>query len=222
MYHKIQWFFQAVKDRLFPKKYTPDEYWQKRLSGNFNLIGVGNKRFTEEENLRLYEGKKAILLKILNDERVDLQTARVLEIGCGTGYWTEMCRSGGCKDYTGVDIAAVAIEKLKVQYSSYKFLCGDAGKLTIDSAHYSLILMIDVTQHIVDDTIFFTTMEKIRSVLDRNGIFVVTSWLDATKRDSYYEKSRDMSCYTKAFPGYKFSTPVPFSDKFLFTIRQVS
>lgn len=217
--HKIQWLVQALKDRLFPKKYTPEQYWQNRLSGNFNLIGVGNKRYTEEENLRLYETKKQILLKLIEREKVDLKTSHVLEIGCGTGYWTEMCQKEGCKNYTGVDIAAVAIEKLKSQYPNYKFINGDAGKVALDSGPFSLILMIDVTQHIVDDDNFFKSMERIRSVLDLKGVFIMTSWLDAAKRNAYYEKSRDMSYYTRAFPGYKISAPQPFSDKFIFAIR---
>lgn len=216
--HKISWFIDAVKDRLFPRKYTPEEYWQKRLSKNLNLIGVGNKRFTEEQNRQLYDEKKGVLSKLLQKENIDLGTKKILEIGCGTGYWTEMCSRSGCADYTGIDIAQVTIDDLRVKYPNYSFICGNAADISVEGP-FPLILMIDVTQHIVDDEIFFGTMEMIKKNLKADGIFIVTSWLELGKRNSYYEKSRDINYYKKAFPDYNFSNPEPFADKYIFTIK---
>lgn len=217
--HKIQWFIDAVKDRLFPPKYSPEEYWQNRLSRNFNLKGVGNKRFSEEENLKLYEEKKSVLQGVFAEQNIRLPEHRILEIGCGTGYWTRMFREAGCRDYTGIDIAEVAVEELKKAYPDYRFHCGNAAEVIPDES-FSLIIMIDVTQHIVDDEKFFAAMRRIGSALSPGGVFIVTSWLDAHIRDSYYEKSRDMGYYERSFPGFVFSPPKPFADKFIFSIRK--
>ena len=89
-----------------------------------------------------------------------------------------------------------------------------------EAGPFSLALMIDVTQHIVDDAKFFATMKVINDALLPGGTFIVTSWLDAGKRDSYYEKSRDIGYYEKAFDGGSFSAPKSFADKFIFSIRK--
>jgi hypothetical protein len=78
----------------------------------------------------------------------------------------------------------------------------------------------DVTQHITKPARFERAMQTIRGNLAEGGVFVVTSWLDASARRSFFEVSRDLAAYQGQFPGYRFSPPRPFRDKFVFSIRR--
>ena len=83
----------------------------------------------------------------------------------------------------------------------------------------TIVAMIDVTQHITNPEKFSFAMQNIRSRLGESGSFIVTSWLDDGARESFYEVSRSIEAYRREFPGYSFSEPVPFRDKFIFSVR---
>ncbi|MCK4965695.1 class I SAM-dependent methyltransferase, partial [bacterium] len=181
----LKWILQAVIERILPHKYDPVKYWEKRLKGNFNLIGVGNRRYSEEKNREMYDVKKNIFSGMLKNVNIDIAGKKVLEIGCGVGYWTEYCRDSGCADYVGIDISETAVRTLQEEYPDYRFISGDVSELKMDE-QFEIVLMIDVTQHIVDDEKFKKSMEFIKSSLEKNGHFVVTSWLRNKVRDKYY------------------------------------
>ena len=213
----LKWILQAVIERILPHKYDPVKYWEKRLKGNFNLIGVGNRRYSEEKNREMYDVKKNILSGVLKSMNIDIAGKKVLEIGCGVGYWTEYCRDSGCADYVGIDISETAVRTLQEEYPDYRFISGDVSELKMDE-QFEIVLMIDVTQHIVDDEKFKKSMEFIKSSLEKNGHFVVTSWLRNKVRDKYYEKSRGIEYYKDIFADFSFSEPVAFNDKYLMVL----
>ncbi|NVM02948.1 MAG: class I SAM-dependent methyltransferase, partial [Candidatus Helarchaeota archaeon] len=125
----------------------------------------------------------------------------------------------GCKDYLGIDISEIAVERLKVIFPEYRFICVDISELKIEEK-FDLVFMIDVTQHIVSDEKFRKSMEFVKSILKNNGYFFVSSWLKNNVRNTYYEKSRGIEYYKENFPDYNFSEPVQFSDKFLMIISK--
>lgn len=215
----IKWIFQAIAERIFPHKYNPEKYWEKRLKNNFNLIGVGNRRYSEEKNEEMYNVKKNIVTDLLKNRNIEIAGKRVLEIGCGVGYWTEYCKDIDCKDYVGIDISETAVKTLQEKYPMYTFISGDVAELTLDEK-FDVVLMIDVTQHIVDDEKFTKSMEFVKRTLNEDGCFIVTSWLENKARDKYYERSRGIEYYTDIFTEYSFSEPVPFNDKYLMVLSQ--
>ena len=87
---------------------------------------------------------------------------------------------------------------------------------------YNLVIMIYVTQHITNEKKFNYAMQNIKNHLKQNGLFIVTSWLDDKKVDSFYEKSRSIDSYKKWFKGDNVSEPLRFRDKYIFTVRKVS
>jgi cyclopropane fatty-acyl-phospholipid synthase-like methyltransferase len=108
---------------------------------------------------------------------------------------------------------------LRWQYGGYRFERLDvAGQEIV--GQFDAIIMIDVTQHIVDAEKFTFAMQNIRRHLNVGGVFIVTSWLDDKARDSFYEKSRSLEAYKKEFPTDQFSQPKVFRDKYIFTIRR--
>ena len=77
---------------------------------------------------------------------------RVLEIGCGSGYWSAMCHeyfaSLGAKDvsFTGLDVAPLAPD-LKKQGVNWSFVQHDLRRFPIpfEDEHFDLVMMKDMS-----------------------------------------------------------------------------
>ena len=202
-----------------PDAYDPARYWSERLGGfGFSLRGVGNKRLTDAQNELDYRAAAVVLLGLCRDAGVDFAGASVLDVGCGTGFYAEALRRMGVRSYLGVDITDVLFGPLRTKLPGFEFRRLDASREELDGL-FDLVVMIDVTQHITAEDGFSFAMGNVRRHLAPGGVFVVTSWLDARARGSFYEVSRPMAAYLREFPGWQFSTPLPFRDKFIFTIR---
>jgi SAM-dependent methyltransferase len=200
--------------------YDPKRYWDERFSQyGLDIRGPGNRGLSERENLRMYDAAAGVFEEVCRLEAVDFPSARVLEIGVGNGYYGELLSRYGVTRYLGVDITDVLFEELRRERPDFVLRRMDVSSEPLDG-EYDLVLMIDVTQHIVDDGRFAYAMRNVRSALAPGGVFVVTSWLDPSAKDSYYEKSRGIDAYTRAFDGLRIGQPVPFRDKFLFTIKK--
>ncbi len=203
--------------------YNPEKFFRERHDRyGFDLRSVGNCTLSHEENRAAYDKAGLILLDLLEREGVDLRSAKILDIGCGTGYYAELFKGKEVENYLGLDIMDGRFEILSQRFTGYKFQKMDITREQIPGL-FDLIIMVDVTQHIVDDRKFSAAMQNIGSHLSDDGVFVVTSWLAAERtRRRYYEVARPMDCYRNEFGDYHFSEAVPFRDKFIFSIRKHS
>ncbi len=210
----------AIK-RKISQIYIPKSYWKKRLQrfGTTSLKGVGNIVLSEEENEKKYEEAKHIFLELCDKFDIDFANTTVLEIGCGTGFYTDILKECGCLDYTGLDITSVLFPNLKRKYSNYKFLKKDITRYKPEEKKYDLIIMIDVTQHITDELKFKKAMTNIKAALADSGIFIVTSWLsEKGKKRTKYEVERTIKHFKNEFPNYNFTPKVKFRDKYIIAI----
>jgi 2-polyprenyl-3-methyl-5-hydroxy-6-metoxy-1,4-benzoquinol methylase len=221
--HPVRRYIIAVKNRLRYGRgasYRPDKYWSDRLSRyGFDKRGVGNIAQSPEENDQVYTEARDIFLAVCRETSIDFAQTSWLDVGCGTGFYAKALRDAGVKDYFGVDITNALTPELRRHYDGYRFDRLDVSTQEIEG-QYDAIIMIDVTQHIVDPEKFTFAMQNIHRHLNAGGIFVVTSWLNSTARDSFYEKSRSLEDYKKEFTTEVISQPRPFRDKFIFTIRK--
>ncbi|AFY32500.1 bifunctional 2-polyprenyl-6-hydroxyphenol methylase/3-demethylubiquinol 3-O-methyltransferase UbiG [Calothrix sp. PCC 7507] len=199
--------------------YQAEKYWSDRHSQyQFNLQGVGNAALTHEDNEQMYLKAKEVFLSVCHEMKIDFTKIRMLDIGCGTGFYAKIFRENGGKNYLGVDITDVLFDQLEKDLSGFKFHKLDVSRETLNH-RFDLIIMIDVTQHITNNEKFSFAMQNIRSSLSENGIFIVTSWLNENARQRFYEVSRSLQAYQAEFPDCTFSQPIPFRDKFIFAIQ---
>lgn len=200
--------------------YNSRKYWHDRLSYyGTSLKGVGNKYQTEGENAKTYEAGKKTFLSLCKNEGIGFQSARILDIGCGAGFYTSALQENGGRDYTGIDITDALFAQLTKKFPTFRFIKLDITKEPLPSI-FDVIIMIDVTQHITDKQKFSYAMQNIRNHLSKQGVFIVTSWLKGDFKRGFYEVSRSLQRYKQEFPGHTFSDPLPFRDKFLFSIRK--
>ena len=70
--------------------------------------------------------------------------ARVLDVGCATGYYSAIFSSLGY-DVTGIDISETGIEKAREMYPDLRFEVQDATDLPYDSGSFDLVFALGVS-----------------------------------------------------------------------------
>ena len=212
---------KRIIKRFRKKSYDPRDYWsQRHRRFGLSVRGVGNCALSENENSDAYRLAKQIFLEYCHVNGISFQGASVLDIGCGNGYYTEICSELGVDRYMGLDITDALFPALQYRYPSYRFCQQDITCHPPDSS-FDLILMIDVTQHIIDDAKFSQAMRNIRDHLKDDGVFLVTSWLSPQRiQRGPHEIARPLEFYRREFTDCEFLNPVAFRDKFLFAIRR--
>jgi SAM-dependent methyltransferase len=180
---------------------NPSTYWEERLRNHFDLTGVGYGALGPSYNQTMYEVRLRTLDRALHITGGPITGQHVLEIGCGVGFYTEMCRRQAVASYTGVDITAVSVQTLSHKYPEYVFLQADIG----DSAfpvrdQFDVILIADVLFHIVDDARFQNAIANLAGCLRPAGRLILSDVLSVNTRllASHFQ-SRALSDYEQSF-----------------------
>ena len=142
-------------------RFSPGEYWQRRVQGDIDLGVVGQRSLGRAYNEYIYKRRIDVLQDTLESIHVDPSLCNILDIGCGSGYYVNYWHTLGIRQLHGVDISADSVSKLQKLYPQYTFTQADIT--AEDSAaqlagKFSIITIFDVLYHITDN-------EKIRSLL---------------------------------------------------------
>ena len=81
-----------------------------------------------------------------------IATPRLLEVGCGSGYYSEVFANlipGGVQ-YTGIDYSAAMIERARARYPSAAFEVADATRLGFDDNAFDIVFNGVSLMHIID------------------------------------------------------------------------
>ncbi|PWU79732.1 MAG: class I SAM-dependent methyltransferase [Candidatus Nitrosopolaris wilkensis] len=155
--------------------FNAKSYRESRLKENFGLQGTGWIGLGRHYNNWMYKIRKTVLLRKMKSVRIDFNTADVLDIGSGIGFYIDIWKKLGAKGIVGIDITSMAVENLKRKYCSEEFFevdIGDANLTYIRDRRYDIISAFDVLFHIIDDKRYETAIKNIYSLLKPNGIFI--------------------------------------------------
>ena len=203
--------------------YNALNYWKDRFTKyHLSLKGPGDEGLSEDANQREYTRAAETFETLCVRESVNYEKVRILDIGCGTGFYTDLLAQLGCRHYTGMDITDVLFTELQVRFPTFRLVQQDVTEKAI-AGEFDLVIMIDVAQHIVDEHKFSRTMQHIKTCLSREGLFIVTAALSKVNRLSpFYMKNRSLKDFQREFPGFAFGDPLPFRDKYILSIRETS
>ncbi|MBX3729981.1 MAG: class I SAM-dependent methyltransferase [Candidatus Sumerlaeia bacterium] len=198
-----------------PSSYDPKQYWQKRLSSNFDLRGVGYRRFSTSYNNWMYRLKREKLEEVLAGS--DPRSMEVLDIGCGTGFFVRWYLERGAR-VLGVDITDVSVEKLRTEFPAAEFVVADVGDATFQAPRaFDIVNMWDVVYHIVDDERFRQAMANIAGATKPGGLFLLTDNFGDTedRRAAEHVRKRCMATYEALLPemGFKLEKLLPLFDR---------
>ena len=202
------------------KGYDAALYWQDRFNKYRDSIkGPGDEGLTEKENLEIYNQAKKTFLKFCKAKKVSFTKSKVLEIGPGTGFYTEILKSSGVKNYTGLDITDAAFNKLRKKHPAFKFIKRDVTKYS-PPERYDLIVMIDVIEHIVEEEKLKKAMENIKKSLKPKGVFILAPVMQRSKKHLFYVRHWTVKDVEALFEDYKVSKPVAFRNGHIVSIRR--
>jgi SAM-dependent methyltransferase len=201
-------------------RYDAESYWHDRYAKyGTSLRGAGEEGLSEEENTRRHRKDADAVLELCRQEGVDWPRARVLDVGCGNGFYAGILRELGVKRYTGVDITDVLFPRLRETYPGYEFLKGD---ITADAVpgEYDVVFMFFVIIHIMEQEQLDQAMRHVERCLAGRGIFLLGPLKDASERRFFYLRTWSVDDVKRRFPGYHFGAPIPFRDGYALAIRK--
>jgi 2-polyprenyl-3-methyl-5-hydroxy-6-metoxy-1,4-benzoquinol methylase len=178
---------------------NPKLFWERRLSEKFDITGVGYANLGPAYNINIYQARIDALNKAIRKLDINFSGRNLLEIGCGTGYFTNFCKEQNVKSYTGVDITEISVNSLSEEYPDYHFLQADIGEKDIPlHGQFDIILIADVLYHIVDDTRFSMAIQHVSNLLIPNGVLIISDLLTHNSYDTFEH------CKWRSISEYKF------------------
>ncbi len=103
-------------------------------------------------------------------ERLQLSHARILEIGCGTGWLSSKLKSFG--KVTGVDLGIEIIEAAKRREPSVEFISGDIFKVGLPLGRFDAAVTLETLFCIPDQQRF---MSRVAELLRPNGWLLIAT-----------------------------------------------
>lgn len=103
----------------------------------------------------------------------DLNNLKVLEIGCGSGFFAKLLLQRFPKiQLTAIDISDHAIEMAKRNFEGINFQVGDAQHLQFENSSFDFVISCETLEHLA---IPGEMLKEIHRVLKPNGRFIITT-----------------------------------------------
>jgi len=110
----------------------------------------------------LYHGDK---VKLVNESLGQLAGHRLLDIGCGSVPW-----KWPGNEVTGLEADERIVAQLKAESPPAMVVKGMADEMPFADGYFDAVLMLDVIEHLNSPN---KTMEEVRRVLKKGGLFLV-------------------------------------------------
>jgi ubiquinone/menaquinone biosynthesis C-methylase UbiE len=209
------------------QKFIPKDYWEKRLSENYDLIGVGDISLTMNYNIWSYKVTRHRLKKTFK-RYLPNNNETILDIGSGTGFVIDILQHFDVQ-INGIDISSTAVKKLSEKYPQHKFYEIDAGiqLLPFSNSSLSVVSAASVLYHVIDDKALDYLLENVHRVMKTGGYFIFSdNFIQGNNMKITHQNCRTLEDYEKAMkkhgfeiidrvPNYVlFNDPVDASNKF--------
>lgn len=152
--------------------YDPRAFWDRRLAEQFDLRGTGEPGLSLAYNRACYELRRHVLDRALGEAGFDPRHTHVLDVGCGTGFFTSYYLARGAA-VTGLDIAPTSVERLRRRHPESRFLLADVAEAPIGE-RFDLVNAFDVLYHITDDARWERAVAHLALAVAPQGLLLMT------------------------------------------------
>ena len=131
--------------------------------------GYWDKRWESERSPNEWQIRQAETILALLRSR-SLNSARILDLGCGTGWMTNRLAEFGTVE--GVDLSEAAIAAARSQFPEIQFTCGDLYEISLTAEPVDVVVCQQVIAHVSDQA---GLIERIDNVMKPGAYLVITS-----------------------------------------------
>jgi SAM-dependent methyltransferase len=114
--------------------------------------------------LAFMQALERALLRALADAGVELKGARVLDVGCGSGYYLHRLREYGAGECHGIDLLEERIEEARRRYPALELHVGSASELPFEDGEFDLVTQFTCLSSILDDEVRLAAAREMRRV----------------------------------------------------------
>lgn len=180
--------------------YRPAEFWDERLREHFDLRGTGETGLSLAYNDACYRLRREVLERALREAGVALPGKSVLDVGCGTGFFTAFYLERGAR-VTGIDIAPTSVERLAKKFPAARFILSDVSEVAL-TERYDVVNAFDVLYHITDEARWETAVRNLALGVAPGGLLLVTDVFAAgAESQAEHNRMRSLPRYRAILDG---------------------
>jgi SAM-dependent methyltransferase len=146
-------------------------YAQRQARGRYSWFSPGHLFMVQER-------ERQLLAFLKRYDYPPLAVKKILEIGCGTGYWLHEFIKWGARpeNITGVDLLPDRVAEARwLCPGAVKVDCGTAAKLSFSDATFDLVLQSTVFTSVLEPTMKQQMASEMLRVVKRDGLIL---WYD--------------------------------------------
>ena len=173
--------------------YRPREFWDRRLSEQFDLRGTGETGLSLAYNRACYSLRQRVLTHALGEAGIDPRGRAVLDVGCGTGFFTAYYLARGAR-VTGLDIAPTSIERLSARHPEARFVLADLSEAPVEG-RFDVVNAFDVLYHITDEARWERAVRNLARAVAPGGALLVTDTFAPPGPEADHNRMRPLARY---------------------------
>jgi SAM-dependent methyltransferase len=110
------------------------------------------------------QGVERSLLRAFGDAEVSLEGARVLDVGCGGGYFLHRLWDYGASEAHGIDLMEDRIAAGRLRYPALQLHVGSATELPFEDGEFDLVSQFTCLSSILNDDVRLTVAREMQRV----------------------------------------------------------
>lgn len=134
--------------------------------------------FKDENLIARQQLERQIVGLLRRHGHAQLEQKKILDVGCGTGFWLRQFVQWGAnpKNLVGIDLLPERIDRGgELCASGVTLRCGDASHLDFEDHAFDVVLQFTVFSSVLDQATRTNLADQIRRVMKPSGILL---WLD--------------------------------------------
>jgi 2-polyprenyl-3-methyl-5-hydroxy-6-metoxy-1,4-benzoquinol methylase len=175
--------------------YRPREFWEERLREHFDLRGTGETGLSLAYNRACYALRRSQLERALRETGIDPAGRRVLDVGCGTGFFTEYFLARGA-DVTGLDLTTASVERLRARFPQARFVLADVSEAEPDGS-YDIVNAFDVLYHITEQERWEAAVRHLAAAVAPGGHLLLTDLFAEAEAHAEHNVIRPIAAYQR-------------------------